>query len=838
MEEIRKIIQDQTRRIESAFRETEALDNRPKISSKYSENRRNLESVRTVRPMAISTGSVQSSGNLSRKADEQTSPPTKRPRLLEDIVPDSWQKPLHSWREISRKYKLDDSRYKDFSFLRFLDIHDPYIKNYVRFTLGLENPVIVGRLKAHKEFWESINAPKDLISIINEGFKVPFISTPPPIYVPNNKSAMVKEHKDWVRSTLKEFLSFGFITEVKEIPYCCLPLQVAVHPSKLSLIHDESILNEYVEKTRFKLEGWEPMFFNSSNAAYGIQFDLKKFYFHIPINENFKKYFGFSYKMKDDEERSYFVFNTMPYGYTRAPLIAKNLIKPLIAKWRRLKILISVYFDDGFSVHHDKEFLEKCSNQILCDLLRAGLIPGLDKCHWEPQTKISWIGLKWDFERKGISVIDRRVNKLLDKLKDLFFRWPNVTYREISSLTGLLNSMYPVFEGREQLRSRILQTYVNFRHFYDKPWDSKISIEFEFLADMAKKELIFWIKNLSNLNFRSFRNRPSSVLGWTDASSKAIGGIVTRLNNPSIMNKFLCIDNIRSELIAGTTCSRLLHTDKDCGSAKIIFTSDNLKKKYSMSFSDIGKYTFFHRMLTPKEQEIDSNERELIAAKETVFGALSILKDSNLTIHFDNSTASKIAWKGSSKLRLQRHALQIDDFCLEHNIKLNCVNIPRDLNCFADELSKIVDYEDYSVSKEFFALSTADAKYCPSIDRFADNYNTKLANFNSKTFCIGSNGVDAFNYNWGLPHINWIFPPPRLLMRCLSHLRTSKGIGMILTPEWKGSDFYPFFNQFHESCKFFKRYQGHNVFVHGADKASHFGPKFNSAVNIWIFDFT
>ena len=80
---------------------------------------------------------------------------------------------------------MDDSRYKDISFLRFLDIHDPYIKNYVRFTLGLENPVIVGRLKAHKEFWESINAPKDLISIINEGFQVPFISTPhpPPLYM-------------------------------------------------------------------------------------------------------------------------------------------------------------------------------------------------------------------------------------------------------------------------------------------------------------------------------------------------------------------------------------------------------------------------------------------------------------------------------------------------------------------------------------------------------------------------------------------------------------------------------------------------------------------------------
>ena len=87
--------------------------------------------------------------------------------------------------------------------------------------------------------------------------------------------------------------------------------------------------------------------------------------------------------------------------------------------------------------------------------------------------------------------------------------------------------------------------------------------------------------------------------------------------------------------------------------------------------------------------------------------------------------------------------------CLEHNIKLNCVNIPRYLNRFADKFPNIVDYKDYSVNQEFFALATAGVN--------ADNYNTKLANFNSNTCCIGSNGVDAFDYYCGLPHINWLW---------------------------------------------------------------------------------
>ena len=33
---------------------------------------------------------------------------------------------------------------------------------------------------------------------------------------------------------------------------------------------------------------------------------------------------------------------------------------------------------------------------------------------------------------------------------------------------------------------------------------------------------------------------------------------------------------------------------------------------------------------------------------------------------------------------------------------MKCVNIPRDLNCVEDEISKFVGYEDYSVEEKFY----------------------------------------------------------------------------------------------------------------------------------------
>jgi hypothetical protein len=63
------------------------------------------------------------------------------------------------------------------------------------------------------------------------------------------------------------------------------------------LSYDMSILNDYVEKNKFKLESWEEMFNYSIDVNFAIKFDLKKFHHEIVINE---KYFGFMYKMAGD----------------------------------------------------------------------------------------------------------------------------------------------------------------------------------------------------------------------------------------------------------------------------------------------------------------------------------------------------------------------------------------------------------------------------------------------------------------------------------------------------------------------------------------------------------
>ena len=732
-----------------------------------------------------------------------------------------------SWSEVASTFGLSNDRYDEFCFLQYLDINDVFVQNYVKFNLGTENPLIVGRLKHFSEFYKDIGSPQSVLELVQHGLKIPFLNHPPKIFLPNNRSATRPEHTKWVINTIKEYEKMGFVSKVEYVPYCVLPLQVAVHPEKLSLIHDESSLNAYVEKSKFKLEGWGKMFEYSRICNYAIKFDLKKFYYHIPIHDDFKKYFGFSYPM-DETEQSFFVWNVMPYGYTRAPLIVRDLIKPLITHWRKMKIFICVVFDDGMAVSKDEKFLEQCSLQIQCDLIRAGLFPGFQKCQWKPVKRLIWLGLEWDLENGSFSIRRRRIDELYENLKKLLDSWPVVTYRDVSRLVGRLNSMYPVLDGKEQLHSRFLQTLINNRHYNNYPWDDYIVLSFHGLFELAREELIFWNKNLERENIRMFEEKSATSLGWVDASATAIGGIILKMNR-KFCERIFCIDDSMRH-VERSNSARSLHVDFVYSAMKNL----NLQKKYEK----LDDYGFFHRMLFENEICLDSNERELKAAVETVYGCQSLVSGSVLTLHLDNLNAAKILKVGSPKPRLHKYAVEISEFCRKNEIHLNTVAIPRSANHLADGISRCVDNEDYGVTKEFFEYVQKVCKLTCNIDRFANNINAKLPLFNSTSYCIGTSGVNCFNYDWGLPFVNWLFPPPKMVMKTVNKLRNCHGVGILVTPEWKSCSFYPYLNSLLSDNVTVWAFKGNNVFEQGSDPTSYFGPNFNSAVNIWKLDFT
>jgi len=150
-----------------------------------------------------------------------------------------------------------------------------------------------------------------------------------------------------------------------------------------------------------------------------------------------------------------------------------------------------------------------------------------------------------------------------------------------------------------------------------------------------------------------------------------------------------------------------------------------------------------------------------------------------------------------------------------------------------------VDFDDYTVTRQFFEAVCKDMACLPQIDVFADNINAKVNMFFSLTHCPGTLGVDAFNYNWANYGCLWIFVPPRMILRTLDYMQRCRANGLILVPQWKTNHFYPALLRLQKSryCMAKSVYNGQGIFIQGMDAGSYFGPAYRGNVELWHLDF-
>ena len=155
----------------------------------------------------------------------------------------------------------------------------------------------------------------------------------------------------------------------------------------------------------------------------------------------------------------------------------------------------------------------------------------------------------------------------------------------------------------------------------------------------------------------------------------------------------------------------------------------------------------------------------------------------------DNQNVVSIVNKGSNVPDLNSIALEIFQKCMLNRITIDVNWIPRDFNSVAGEISKIIDYNDYTIYDDIFAF--LDKSWGPhTVDRLACHYNKKLPLFNSKFFQPGTRGVNAFSQDWAFAN-SWLCPPTYLTVRVVNHLKVCRAAGTLIVPLWRLAHFWP-----------------------------------------------
>ena len=108
------------------------------------------------------------------------------------------------------------------------------------------------------QHWQSLGAPDFILSVIRNGYKIPFISTPPPRRFTNNASDL--KEADFVNAAILELLHDNRVEEIISPPDIVNPLSVSVQPNgKKRLILDLRHINLHVYKQKLSARICTPL---------------------------------------------------------------------------------------------------------------------------------------------------------------------------------------------------------------------------------------------------------------------------------------------------------------------------------------------------------------------------------------------------------------------------------------------------------------------------------------------------------------------------------------------------------------------------------------------------
>jgi hypothetical protein len=149
-------------------------------------------------------------------------------------------------------------------------------------------------------------------------------------------------------------------------------------------------------------------------GAYMFKLDHKNGYFHVPIHEHSRKYFGIYW----DEE--YYVLCVLPFGWKSSPYIYHSLTEAVNMYVRSLGIPMLGWIDDMLGLVQqllllhlasDEQQFQSCLRAMVVVsyvMFMAGYFLGITKCSLLPEQMVTYLGIECDTMRARFRVPETR----------------------------------------------------------------------------------------------------------------------------------------------------------------------------------------------------------------------------------------------------------------------------------------------------------------------------------------------------------------------------------------------------------------------------------------------
>ena len=212
-------------------------------------------------------------------------------------------------------------------------------------------PLVGGRLQPFWQTWARLGANPRVVSILKEGYVLPFKVKPPLVRHPLIVSGYANPNRN------------KFLREAVQ-----------------SLVDKKAI--EMVRTIRISLQG-----------EWVTSLDFSDAYFHIPIHAGSRKFLRFHFQNQS------FQFRALPFGLSTAPMEFTCVVKEVKLMAQSRGIRIHQYLDDWLIRAPTKESCHQGTQSLLSLCQELGWVVNLQKSELEPKQVFEFVGYRYDLSQ-------------------------------------------------------------------------------------------------------------------------------------------------------------------------------------------------------------------------------------------------------------------------------------------------------------------------------------------------------------------------------------------------------------------------------------------------------
>ena len=278
---------------------------------------------------------------------------------------------------------------------------------------GVTLPVRIGGcLSSHWRSWQDIGAETWVVTVLRDGYRVPFKDSPPPlartpVSFPTYRAGSPRAHA--LRQEVEVMLAKGAL-EIARDPgpgfYSRLFLVEKATGGWRPVI-DLSHLNDFVQLTPFKMETVASVLLSVREGDFLASLDLKDAYFQIPIHGSSRKLLRFM------SEGTVYQFKALCFGLSTAPQVFTRVFAAVSAWAHARGIRLLRYLDDWLVLSSSEKRAKESIRELLSLCRTLGIVINEKKSDLVPSQSAKYLGVTIDTGAGKVFPSLARVEKFL-----------------------------------------------------------------------------------------------------------------------------------------------------------------------------------------------------------------------------------------------------------------------------------------------------------------------------------------------------------------------------------------------------------------------------------------